>query len=303
MSALCQSSHHACFGLRRSHSDNSGSCQSAPESKEVPKRKTLINKHRTSDARCSGQPALRNDATDMLSSRLCPTPSFVKRAPLARGAELHTLLIEESNDEKASNHRLLAGHCRHVRWPAGTLLSRTTRSQRKGRAAPSTPSGHAARRFARAAASPRAETAEHHPLEPVEQLRKDMIYDNTLSNPPGYACFQCHAPTTDYTSGSTRSSIWVPGRSRGSSRAGPEIASPRPTPTRHSAPWGRTTTPVANRGSAATSGTVASPTSRPRPGAVIDPDEMAIPHERDLSPDRRYSALLVKKVKNGRIPR
>ena len=56
MSALCQSSHHACFGLKRSHSDSSGSCQSAPESKEVPQEKTLIDQHRTSDARCSAEP-------------------------------------------------------------------------------------------------------------------------------------------------------------------------------------------------------------------------------------------------------
>ena len=35
----------------------------------------------------------------------------------------------------------------------------------------------------------------------MEQLGKDIIFDNTLSNPPGYACFQCHAPTTGGTSG------------------------------------------------------------------------------------------------------
>ena len=38
-------------------------------------------------------------------------------------------------------------------------------------------------------------------LEPVEQLGKDMLYDNTMSNPTGYACAQCHAPTAGYTSG------------------------------------------------------------------------------------------------------
>jgi cytochrome c peroxidase len=38
-------------------------------------------------------------------------------------------------------------------------------------------------------------------LEPVEKLGKDIIFDNTLSNPPGYSCFQCHAPTTGGTSG------------------------------------------------------------------------------------------------------
>src|SRR5207244_3224416 len=39
------------------------------------------------------------------------------------------------------------------------------------------------------------------PLEPVEQLGKDMLYDNTMSDPVGYACAQCHAPTTGLTSG------------------------------------------------------------------------------------------------------
>ena len=39
------------------------------------------------------------------------------------------------------------------------------------------------------------------PLSDVEQLGKDIIFDNTLSNPPGYACFHCHAPTTGGTSG------------------------------------------------------------------------------------------------------
>ena len=38
-------------------------------------------------------------------------------------------------------------------------------------------------------------------LEPVEQLGKDMLYDATMSNPTGYACAQCHAPTAGYTSG------------------------------------------------------------------------------------------------------
>ena len=51
------------------------------------------------------------------------------------------------------------------------------------------------------AAPARAAAAEHHALSPTEQLGKDIIFDNTLSNPPGYACFQCHAPTTGGTSG------------------------------------------------------------------------------------------------------
>jgi cytochrome c peroxidase len=38
-------------------------------------------------------------------------------------------------------------------------------------------------------------------LSDVQQLGKDIIFDTTLSNPEGYACFQCHAPTTGGTSG------------------------------------------------------------------------------------------------------
>ena len=38
-------------------------------------------------------------------------------------------------------------------------------------------------------------------LSATEQLGKHIIFDNTLSNPQGYACFQCHAPTTGGTSG------------------------------------------------------------------------------------------------------
>ena len=34
------------------------------------------------------------------------------------------------------------------------------------------------------------------PLTPVEQLGKDIVFDITLSDPPGYACFTCHTPET-----------------------------------------------------------------------------------------------------------
>jgi cytochrome c peroxidase len=37
------------------------------------------------------------------------------------------------------------------------------------------------------------------PLTPVEQLGKDIVFDSTLSNPPGYACFTCHVPSTGET--------------------------------------------------------------------------------------------------------
>jgi len=38
-------------------------------------------------------------------------------------------------------------------------------------------------------------------LDPIELLGKAIIFDTTLSNPPGYACFQCHAPQNGGTSG------------------------------------------------------------------------------------------------------
>src|ERR1700720_282655 len=37
------------------------------------------------------------------------------------------------------------------------------------------------------------------PLTPVEKLGKLMLYDSTLSNPPGYACASCHVAETGYT--------------------------------------------------------------------------------------------------------
>src|SRR4051794_38944352 len=36
-------------------------------------------------------------------------------------------------------------------------------------------------------------------LTPVEKLGKLMLYDSTLSNPPGYACATCHVAETGYT--------------------------------------------------------------------------------------------------------
>src|SRR6195256_6019034 len=36
-------------------------------------------------------------------------------------------------------------------------------------------------------------------LTPVEQLGKLMLYDSTLSNPPGYSCANCHVPETGFT--------------------------------------------------------------------------------------------------------
>ena len=38
------------------------------------------------------------------------------------------------------------------------------------------------------------------PLTPAEQLGKDIVFDHTLSDPPGYACFTCHTPETGHAS-------------------------------------------------------------------------------------------------------
>jgi cytochrome c peroxidase len=38
------------------------------------------------------------------------------------------------------------------------------------------------------------------PLTSVEQLGKDILYDHTLSDPPGYSCFTCHVPETGFAS-------------------------------------------------------------------------------------------------------
>jgi cytochrome c peroxidase len=39
------------------------------------------------------------------------------------------------------------------------------------------------------------------PLEPVEKLGKYMLYDDTMSDPSGYACATCHAPSTGLSTG------------------------------------------------------------------------------------------------------
>src|SRR5438552_10746961 len=36
-------------------------------------------------------------------------------------------------------------------------------------------------------------------LTAVEKLGKDLLYDDTLSDPSGYACATCHIPQTGYT--------------------------------------------------------------------------------------------------------
>src|SRR5260370_26077661 len=36
-------------------------------------------------------------------------------------------------------------------------------------------------------------------LPPVEKVGKFMLYDHTVSNPPGYACATCHVPEAGFT--------------------------------------------------------------------------------------------------------
>jgi cytochrome c peroxidase len=59
------------------------------------------------------------------------------------------------------------------------------------------------------------------PLTPVEQLGKYMLYDHTLSDPPGYACATCHVPETGFTGPNSEINLFsgpmpgvVPGRFR-----------------------------------------------------------------------------------------
>ncbi len=41
------------------------------------------------------------------------------------------------------------------------------------------------------------------PLSAIEQLGKDLFFDTTLSNPPGFACATCHAPGAGFTGSSS----------------------------------------------------------------------------------------------------
>ncbi len=66
------------------------------------------------------------------------------------------------------------------------------------------------------------------PLTTREKLGKLLLYDSTLSDPPGYSCATCHVPET----GSTGPSSLVTSsaaRCLGSVSAGPGIASPSRT--------------------------------------------------------------------------
>ena len=98
-----------------------------------------------------------------------------KRAP-ALGGEIHTLLIEDAI-MKDIDHRLRAHHswtCAR-RWDASV-----PRTAARGRSTGRLP--------------PPKQPPNIVTLTPVEQLGKDMLYDNTLSNPPGYACPPATSP-------------------------------------------------------------------------------------------------------------
>jgi cytochrome c peroxidase len=56
-------------------------------------------------------------------------------------------------------------------------------------------------------------------LTPVEKLGKLMLYDSTLSNPPGYACGTCHVAETGYTGRYNRTGSHLSLRPHRSSRS------------------------------------------------------------------------------------
>ena len=67
------------------------------------------------------------------------------------------------------------------------------------------------------------------PLTHAEQLGKDIVFDHTLSDPPGYACFTCHTPrraTRRRARRSARRSMRSSASPRGSSAADSANASP-----------------------------------------------------------------------------
>jgi hypothetical protein len=80
-------------------------------------------------------------------------------------------------------------------------------------------------------------------LSPVEKLGELMLYDSSLSNPPGYSCATCHVPETGFT-GPIRKLVRFPVRSRESYLEGLVIANLRATCTPHSVPLVHTTIPV-----------------------------------------------------------
>ena len=192
-----------------------------------------------------------------------------QRAPRSRGRTPHTL-DRGCNHEKASNHRLRAGHSSLVALAGGTLLltngasRRQPRQRRAGGNRRSPPLS-----FSRRSRPCRCRRTSSHCRPRSNSGRTSFTTTRSpipRATPASNATPRRRAARRGWSRGQPRR------RPAAGGRPGPvrAIAGPRPTPTRHSAPWGRTTTLSSPwRGSAATSGTVASPTSRPRLGSRL----------------------------------
>jgi cytochrome c peroxidase len=84
-------------------------------------------------------------------------------------------------------------------------------------------------------------------LTPVEKLGKLILYDSTLSNPPGYACATCHVTETGYTGPNSEINAFS-GSQPGVVPGGAAIASLRAISTRRSVLRVPTTTPACDGG-------------------------------------------------------
>src|SRR5271157_5022691 len=108
-------------------------------------------------------PAGHYATTPLTCSRLClcPDTKLRQRAPLSRGRTPHTL-DRGCNYEKASNHRLRAGHCRLCarRWDTSAHEQREGEGAAGSCTAGGQTEGHPLCLFL--AAPARAEAAEHH---------------------------------------------------------------------------------------------------------------------------------------------
>src|SRR5512134_3567373 len=83
-----------------------------------------------------------------------------------------------------------------------------------------------------------AGTAAAADLSPLETLGKNLFFDQTLSNPPGQSCADCHAPETGWTGDDAAINAGgavVPGVvfTRFGNRKPPTVAYAGPTPILH----------------------------------------------------------------------
>ena len=124
--------------------------------------------HRTPAALPSRAP--RNDAAGMLAVSVQP-PRFVERAPRSRGRN------PQLPGSRYASHEESKSHCRRAAGPR--------RRPRRRRPPPAAIRPRARAQMRGRAASPGADAPDIVPLEPIEKLGKDMLYDTTMSNPVG----------------------------------------------------------------------------------------------------------------------